>query len=205
MKKIAVVGCKGKMGRIICDLLKSEFLVVGIDRFDSIENFSDLDLVIDFASHESSVVSAEYCLYRNIPMIIGSTGQTMEENKRLDEISKHIKVIRKANFASGIKILKNFVIGVLELNPYRFEIIEKHHINKKDMPSGTALELENFIGKRFNGPIDIKSIREGQEMGEHVIVAYIGNETLSIKHNVFSRDVFAIGVLEEARKILNMT
>lgn len=202
MKKVAVVGSKGKMGRIICDLLNSEFDIVEIDKEDSIFQQECLDLVIDFASHESSVKSAEYCVIHKIPIIIGSTGQTVEENRRIKEISKHITVVKKANFAQGINIIKTFIESVLVLKPQKFEIIEKHHINKKDSPSGTALEIKKFIRERFGGDVEIKSIREGQELGEHTVVACLKDEKLEIKHNAFSREIFAKGVLEEVRKLL---
>ena len=132
------------MGKLIFESLEKEYVVFGVGREDCLDNF-DVDLVIDFASHESSVVSAEYCLKKNIPFIVGSTGQTKEENERLNEISKHIKVVRKANFSKGFEILKSFIDSVLKISPNGFEIIEKHHKYKKDAPSGTALELEKYI------------------------------------------------------------
>ena len=203
MEKIAVVGFKGKMGSLITKELQKNYDVVGVGKEDDLEKQNEIDLLIDFASSKSSVASAEYCLKKNIPIIIGSTGQIEEENKRLEEISNKIKVVKKANFSMGIKVLENFVESVLNLKPEKFEIIEKHHKNKKDSPSGTALELKNFIMQMFDGEVEIKSIREGEEMGEHEIIAYLGNEKLSIKHKVYSRDVFVLGVVDEVKNLLN--
>lgn len=202
MKKIAIVGHKGRMGKLITKALGERFDVCGVDRENSLDDFEDISLVIDFASHESSLISAEYCLKKNIPLIIGSTGQTEQENKRINEISKKILLIKKANFSRGIEVLKMFIESVLYLNPDRFEIIEKHHKNKKDKPSGTALELEKFIKEKFNGDIKIYSIREGEEMGEHSIVAFVKDEKLMIKHNVYSREAFVRGLVEEVEKVL---
>jgi len=199
MEKIAVVGHKGRMGSLITKELQKDFEVVKIGRENSLSEMKGASLVIDFASHESSVVSAEYCLKNNIPLIIGSTGQTKEENKRIEEISKQIRLIKKANFSKGINVLKQFIEEVLKLEPERFEIIEKHHKNKKDAPSGTALELENFIRQKFDGDIKIKWVREGEEMGEHEVVAYLHDEKLSFKHNVFSRDAFVLGLIEDVK------
>ncbi len=201
MKKIAVVGYKGKMGSLIYLALQNEFIVFGVDRENCLENF-DVDIVVDFASHESSVVSARFCLKNRIPLIIGSTGQTDDESKEIYEISKYIKILKLANFAKGIDILKNFIENVLMLNPDRFEIIEKHHKNKKDAPSGTAKELKNFISDRFSGEVKITSIREGEEMGEHTIIAYCGDEKLKITHNVYSRNVFVFGVVKGVKSLL---
>ena len=202
MKKVIVVGFKGRMGSLIAKALCEYFEVVGIARNDNISMVQDADMVVDFATHESSVSSAEYCLSKRIPLIIGSTGQTEVENKSIDEISKVIKVIKKANFSKGIEVLERFIENVLVLNPNKIEIVEKHHINKKDKPSGTALELKNYICKSYNGDVEITSIREGEEMGEHEIVAYVGDERLSIKHNVFSRDSFVQGVVEIVKNLL---
>ena len=130
MKKIAIVGHKGRMGKLITKALDERFDVCGVDRGNSLDDFEDISLVIDFASHESSLISAEYCLKKNIPLIIASTGQTEQENKRINEISKKILLIKKANFSRGIEVLKMFIESVLYLNPDRFEIIEKHHKNK---------------------------------------------------------------------------
>ena len=80
MKKIAIVGCEGKMGSLISIELQKEYFLCGVNKSNRLEDFGDLDLVVDFASHESSVKSAEYCLKKNIPCVIGSTGQTQEEN-----------------------------------------------------------------------------------------------------------------------------
>lgn len=201
MKKVAVVGFKGKMGSLIFSALQNDFIVFGVDRENRLENL-DIDLVVDFASHESSVVSAKFCLKNNIPLIIGSTGQTDDENREIDEISKHIRVLKRANFSNGIVVLKRFIENVLMIYPDRFEIIEKHHKNKKDAPSGTAKELKEFISDRFSGEIKISSIREGEEMGEHTVIAYCGDEKLTASHNVYSRNAFVLGVVKEIKSIL---
>ena len=201
MEKIAVVGFNGRMGRLICKALQKDYTVLGVGKDNKLDDFKNIDLVVDFATHESSLKSAEFCLKRKIPLIIGSTGQTEVENKRIDEISKEIKIIKKANFSRGIDVLKGVIDSVIMLNPLKIEIIEKHHINKKDKPSGTALELKKYVEKGYNGEVEIDSIREGDEMGEHIIVAHLEDEVISIKHNVFSRECFVKGVVEEIKKI----
>ena len=202
MKKVVVVGCKGRMGSLIVKALDKKFDVVGVDRNADIDLIQKADLVIDFATHESSVKSAEYCLKNKIPLIIGSTGQSDIENKRIQEISKEIKIIRKANFSRSMDILKQFIDNVLKMQPNKFEIVEKHHINKKDKPSGTALELKKYIQKDYNGDVEITSVREGEEMGEHEIIAHVCDEKLSIKHNVYSRNAFVRGVVKIVEELL---
>ena len=192
MKNIAIVGYKGKMGSLIFLFLKEKFDVVGVGKEDSLDNYSGIDLVIDFASHESSLISAEYCLKNKIPIIIGATGQTKDEEMRLNQIAQKIKVVKKANFSRGIEVLKNSLNAIIAGNPNSIEIIEKHHVNKKDAPSGTALEIKEYIEHICNKKVAITSIREGLEMGEHIVKAYFNDETISLKHNVYSRNAFVL-------------
>lgn len=202
MKKIAVVGYKGKMGEPIFLALKGNYDVVGIGRADSLDQFDDLDLVIDFASGESSVKSAEYCLKRNIPIIIGATGQTEQEESRLKEISKSIKVVKKSNFSIGFEMLLKVIDSCLKSDPVQIEIFEKHHINKKDSPSGTAIELKKYIENKCERCVEIHSIREGDEKGEHIILFKYIDESISIKHNVFLRQAFVEGCVKEVENLL---
>ncbi len=203
MKKIAVVGFKGKMGSLICEAIQNKYLIAKVGRDNSLNDFCDIDLVVDVASHESSLFSAEFCLKNNIPLVIGTTGQTKEENQRIEEIAKQITIVKKANFSNGIEVLKSFVTNILNFQPESIEIIEKHHIHKKDSPSGTALELKDFIEKSLNRNVNITSLREGEEMGEHKILVKFGDEALEIKHNVYSRDAFVRGVVQEVSNLLD--
>lgn len=204
MEKIAVVGYKGKMGSAVAKELEGEFEVLKVGRENNLEDFADVDLVVDFGSHESSLESARYCEKKNIPLVIGSTGQTKEELDEIEKISNKIKIVRRANFSRGIEMMKCFIQNILKLAPSKIEIIEKHHIHKKDKPSGTALELADYIFLQSGKRAEIKSIREGEEMGEHEIIAWLGDEKLSIKHNVYSRDAFVKGVVEEIKNILKL-
>lgn len=201
MKKILVVGYKGRMGSLITKELQKNFLVLGVEKQDCLWDYEDASLVVDFGSHESSLESARFCLKNNIPLIIGSTGQTSEELRELEEISKKIKIIRKANFSCGIEKLKEISKSILSLNPKNIEIIEKHHALKKDKPSGTAIEIANYLSGYFVKPIKITSIREDEEMGEHEIIFDLGDEKLSLKHNVYSREAFVRGVIEHVKSL----
>lgn len=202
MKKILVVGYKGRMGSLLTKELQKNFFVQGVEKQDCLWDYEDASLVVDFGSHESAIESARFCLKQNIPLIIGATGQTTDELRELEEISKIIKIIRKANFSCGIEKLKEIAKNILSLNPKNIEIIEKHHALKKDKPSGTAIEIANYLSGYFDKPIKITSIREGEEMGEHEIVFDLGDEKLSLKHNVYSRDAFVRGVIKDVNRLL---
>lgn len=201
MKKILVVGHKGKMGSLIAKALENDYVVLGIDKGEKLKSDFGVDLVIDFASGSSSVKLAEFCLKHKIPLIIGSTGQTEAENKRIDKIAKQITIIKQANFSRGMEVLKSFIKTVLNFKPDSIELIEKHHVHKKDKPSGTALELASYIKELVGMDAKITSIREGEEMGEHRIIVKIGDETLEIKHNVYSRDAFVQGVIAQVKNL----
>lgn len=203
MKKIAVVGYKGKMGSLIYQALRPKFEVVGVDKDNSLFDYSNLDLVIDFASAESSVNSARFCLKYNIPLIIGATGQSDVQNQEIEEISKQIAVYKSPNFSSGIEAILNLSKSMLELNPSKVEIVEKHHIHKKDSPSGTAIYLYDELKRIYQGEIEITSIREGEEVGQHSIIFWFDNEKLTLTHNAFSRYAFVNGVTKLINNLLN--
>ena len=189
MKKIAIVGFNGKMGKPIFLALEKNYEVIGIGRNDDLEAYSNLDLVIDVASASSSVRSAEYCLNKNIPIIIVS------------QIAPQILLVKKANFSCCMHNIRLFIDEALNLNPCHVEIVEVHHVHKKDTPSGTALEIKKYIESKFSGIVEVVSCREGEIMGEHSISFDFGEEKLTLKHEVFSREVFVKGIVHEVKKI----
>lgn len=203
MKEIAIVGFNGKMGRPIFLALEKNYKVVGVGRKDDLQTYSNLDLVIDVASASSSVRSAEYCLNKNIPIIIVSTGQTLEENNKLSQIAQQILLVKKANFSCCMHNIRQFIDEAIKLNPSHVEIVEVHHVHKKDAPSGTALEIKKYIESKFAGEVEITSYREGEIMGEHSISFYFDEEKLTLKHDVFSREVFVKGVVQEVENIFH--
>ena len=124
--------------------------------------------------------------------------------ENIENDSKQIPVFKSANMSYEInfmvKLLKECARNLVDSD---IEIIEVHHNNEVDSPSGTALELEKYIRKKFDGEIKISAIREGEEMGEHKVVAIIGDEKLMITHNVYSRNAFVRGVVDEIKTLLN--
>lgn len=203
-KKVAVVGAKGKMGSEICKILKDEFEVIKIDIKDDINNF-EVDLVVDFASAESSVESAKYCKNKKVPLIVGATGHTEDELFEIEKLKNDIPVMICSNFSIGIMILKHLIDVIMKFEIEDICIFEKHHKQKKDKPSGTAKELFNMISKYTKKEIQIFAERGGDEIGTHNIDFYFGGELISVKHQAFSRKIFAIGVLHSVRFMLNKT
>ncbi len=207
MKNIVVVGAKGKMGSLVCKLLKehSDYTVLEIDKDDDLNNVVSADMIIDFANASSSVKSAKYAVENHIPLIVGATGQSEEQESAILKAGKQIAVLKCANFSIGIAKVKELLKKVLALKIEDVVVFEKHHRLKKDSPSGTALELKKSIEQDFDGKIQMLSERGGQEIGTHQIDFYFGSELISIKHQAFSREAFAEGVCFAVGKMLNKT
>lgn len=211
-KRILLVGAKGKMGRAVCETLQNDYFIVGFDKTDSFSNLNQnqsFDLVIDFGSAESSLLSAEFASKNGIPLIIGSTGQSQNQLNKIYEQCKNIPLLICANFSVGIVILKNAICEILKANPTDICIFEKHHRDKKDSPSGTAIALKNYILNQKttnfadnkslgvsneNNKIQMLSLRGGKEFGTHKVSFYFENELIELSHTAFSRSSFADGV-----------
>jgi 4-hydroxy-tetrahydrodipicolinate reductase len=138
--------------------------------------------------------SLVWCKTNKVPLVIGSTGQSGTQMKEIENASKSIAIFKAGNFSVGIKNLKNALKSLIINDAQEITIFEKHHKNKKDAPSGTAKEIAEYIGKKFNKPVNIIFERGGKEIGTHSVDIYYENEVVSISHKVFSRDAFADGV-----------
>lgn len=191
-KKIAVVGGNGKMGSAVCKKLAEKYEVFVIDRGMTMLNSADL--VIDFGSAESSVASARWCSENKVPLIIGATGQTCKQKKIITKMATNTPIVISENFAQGLILLKKALYAVMNENIQDIIVFEKHHRQKKDIPSGTAKNIVKFIENNYSGKIQVISERGGQEIGTHIVDIYLNNEVISLSHKAFSRDVFAVGV-----------
>lgn len=202
MKTVLVVGAKGKMGKAICKSFSGEFEVIECDKGDDLEVGKSADLVIDFATHETSVCLAKFCVKNKIPLIVGSTGQTKRELKKIEEAAKVVPVVLAGNFSVGIFLLKKALDVFENLDDKDVTVFEKHHSAKKDSPSGTALELEKVLKQKTKKQISVLSERGGQEIGTHEVDIYFGDEVLKFSHQAFSRQAFVNGVKISAKFLL---
>ncbi|VVU95617.1 Aminotransferase class I and II [seawater metagenome] len=189
--KIAINGADGKLGSLIRESLNENKLnyVGPIMRGSEIDD--NIDLIIDVSSESGNKELMEKIKDKKIPLIIGTTG-----NLPIDDIKKYSRFAPVAiisNFSEGIPYIIDCLRGSqTKLNNWNASILEKHHINKKDKPSGTAKTLAEEI----NGPIEIESIREGDIFGEHIINFKSKYENITIKHEATSRKIFAEGVIK---------
>ncbi|MFA6309643.1 MAG: 4-hydroxy-tetrahydrodipicolinate reductase [Clostridia bacterium] len=230
MINILLSGCNGKMGQVISGLAKSNDevnIAAGYDINVTIKNeypvFTNLencdvkvDAIIDFSSPVVLNGLAEYAVSKKIPLVVATTGLTAEHIKVLNDASAKIPVFFSANMSLGMSLLVDLVkkaAKVLEKN-FDIEIIEKHHNQKVDAPSGTALKIADAVNsvlekkdelvydrhskkeKRTKNEIGIHAVRGGTIVGEHSVLFAGTDELLEINHTALSKDIFAVGALK---------
>ena len=234
MIKIIMHGCNGRMGQVISELVKKEDevqIVAGIDLFDEGKNdypvFTSLDacdveadVVIDFSSAKAVDALYAFCEKKALPVVLCSTGLSEEQIFAARDLSKKVAVLRSGNMSLGIntlmKVLKSISKSLAEAG-FDIEIVEKHHNQKLDAPSGTALMLADTINeqldcayeyqydrsnrreKRPQKEIGISAVRGGTIVGDHDIIFAGVDEVIEIKHRAYSRSVFAKGAIEAAK------
>ena len=234
MVKILMHGCNGKMGRMITEIVKNEedaVIAAGVDKFTGIPNdypvFEkiaqcdvDVDVVIDFSNAGAVDELLDYCVKKSLPVVLCTTGLSDEQLKKVDECSEKIAVLKSANMSMGINLLLKLLkdaAKVLAPAGYDIELAEKHHNQKLDAPSGTALALADSINeamgneyeyvydrsqvrkKRDAKEIGISAVRAGTIVGEHEVIFAGTDEVIEFKHTAYSRSVFAKGAVEAGK------
>ena len=180
------------------------------------------DCIIDFSNHVTTIPLLGYAVSHKIPVMLATTGQTDEEKAAITAAAEQIPLFRAANMSLGIATLVSLVKTAVCMFPDAdIEIIEKHHNQKLDVPSGTALALADAVkavreeadfvigrhenGKRRKEEVGIHSLRLGGVVGEHEVIITTGNETISLKHEAHSRAVFADGGVMAAAYVAGQT
>ncbi len=214
-----LIGGKGKMGTLIKETaLAGNHVISGMmDAFDlsGLDTMEIPDVVIDFSHRSNLGWIADYVTKNNVPLVYGTTGLTESDIEILNEIAKSVPVFYSSNFSYGVAVLNNLVTRAVELlkADYDMELIETHHNEKKDAPSGTAktlLEIMNAggefeivygrsgdVGARGR-EIGVHSVRGGTEAGEHTVRFLGNNESISITHYASNRAIFVNGALRAA-------
>lgn len=192
--KIAIIGSKGKMGQVLCSGLKEKYEIIEVTKGESLNKCFDVEIVIDFSTGKNSAETALWCLSNKKKLIIGATGQTQGELKKIMSASKFVPVVLAGNFSLGIARIKSCLEKFIDENTESVAIFEKHHKSKVDKPSGTAIELKDKITELYGKKPEILSLRGGAEIGTHEISFYYENEVIRVSHQAFSRDAFVSGV-----------
>lgn len=232
MKNLILSGCNGHMGRVItrcvnerddCSIIAGfDINDVAYDVFPVHKAPSDFtgsaDAIIDFSHPSALLPLLHFAVERKIPCVISTTGLSENMIAEIHEAAKQIPVFFSANMSIGVNLLcelANTAAAVLGRS-FDIEIIEKHHNQKIDAPSGTALMIADSVSqaltepprymydrhsqrkKRDKNEIGIHSIRGGTIVGEHELLFAGRDEVISLKHTAQSKDVFAEGSINAA-------
>lgn len=234
MIRVIMHGCNGKMGQVITGLCKEDpavEIVAGIDVVDNKENgypvFTDIDtcgvaadVIIDFAAAVAVDKLLDYAVAKQIPVVLCTTGLSPEQLNKVSLCSEKVAILKSANMSLGIntlmKLLKD-AANVFAPAGFDIEIVEKHHNQKVDAPSGTALALADAINdardnayeyvydrsqvrkKRGKKELGISAVRGGTIVGEHEVIFAGVDEVIEFKHTAYSKSVFAKGAVEAAK------
>ncbi len=237
MINILISGANGRMGRKVfesCSLNPNVKAVCGVDivkncfdkdfpvydTFDKVKEY--VDVVIDFSAPTNLDNILNFCSMKKIPAVLCATGYSSEQIEKVNEYSKNLPLFRSGNMSLGVNALIDLVKkATASLGNFDIEIIEKHHNQKVDAPSGTALMLADavksvddekyytygrngIVGKRDKNEIGIHAVRGGGIVGEHQVIFASNFETITLTHQATDRSVFADGAVKAAEFIVNM-
>jgi 4-hydroxy-tetrahydrodipicolinate reductase len=162
-----------------------------------------VDVLIDFSSPSGAIQRLSECLSFGVPIVIGTTGFSEKQIEQIKKASRKIACFFSPNMSAGANLLMRFSSEIAErFRDPQVEIIETHHLTKKDAPSGTAKEIARRIQASVSREVQIHSIRGGDLMGEHTVIFLREGEVLKITHTITSREVYAKGALAAARFLI---
>ena len=230
--KVILVGACGKMGKQIAEIAGDQ-IVCGIDLapsplafpiYDSFDKVTQkADVLIDFSSANGTEARLAWCKQNGVPAVLAATGYSEDDLKMIESFAKCIPVFKTGNFSLGIALAEYVSEKAAAFlgEDFDAEIIEKHHNQKKDAPSGTALMLAESVKKGFDtnkrnvcgrqgmtgarqkDEIGIHAVRGGTIVGEHEVLFAGDDEIFSISHSARSRKIFAKGALRAAEWLIN--
>ena len=234
MTKMIMHGCNGRMGHVIVDLVKEDAdveVVAGVDAFG--ENSYDFpvfksldecnveaDVIVDFSNASAACGLLDYCVAHQVPVVLCSTGLSPEQLDKVKEASAKVAVLKSANMSVGVnallKVLKE-VSPLFAAAGFDIEIVEKHHNQKLDAPSGTAIALADSINESLNNEyeyvydrstrrekrpqkeIGISAVRGGTIVGDHDVIFAGHDEVVTLSHRAYSRAIFGKGAIQAAK------
>ncbi|MCL2527805.1 MAG: 4-hydroxy-tetrahydrodipicolinate reductase [Defluviitaleaceae bacterium] len=240
MTRIIVCGCLGRLGSAVCRLAEINpdvEIIAGVDVMPpsgglKYPTYTDIDLcqtaadallcILPPSATADIEAMLEYCVIRQIPMVLCTTGLPANIIAKVQQAADKVAVFQSANMSLGVNLLANMVNKAAKLLydvGFDIEIIEKHHNQKLDAPSGTAYILADAANqalegkmeythdrsqasaKRKRNEIGIHAIRGGTIVGEHSVIFAGQDEVIEFKHSAGSRDVFAVGAIKAAQYI----
>ena len=234
MTRVIMHGCNGKMGQTISGLIAADEekeIVAGVDAYDEGKNpypvFHTIeacdvmaDAVIDFSAAAAVDSLLTYCTEKQVPCVLCTTGLSEEQLARVKEASGKVAILKSANMSLGINMLLKLLkdaAGILAPAGFDIEIVEKHHNQKVDAPSGTALALADSINEELNHSYDyvydrsqvrqkrapkeigISAVRGGTIVGDHDVIFAGADEVITFSHRAYSKAVFGKGAIQAAK------
>lgn len=236
MERIRAIinGCNGRMGQVITQICETDAgieLVAGVDINDSGKNrypvFANIsscdvpaDVIIDFSNVKAVDDLLVYAAEKKLPVVLCTTGLSDEQLARVKTTAEQTAVLKSANMSLGINLLMQLLreaAATLAPAGFDIEIVEKHHNQKLDAPSGTALALADAMNDIFDGEyaykydrsgerkkrekneIGISAVRGGSIVGQHEVIFAGLDEVITFEHTAYSRNVFARGAVEAAK------
>ena len=238
MTRVIINGAGGRMGRMLAQAaleMDALTVVAGVDliipkditAYPIYENLSDVkeaaNVIIDFTLPKALDGISEYCVSKNCGCVLATTAYSAEDEAKVKLLSEKVPVFRSANMSVGINLLIDLVKkAAASLEGFDIEIIEKHHKQKIDSPSGTALMLANAANEVYEGALEyqngrhtktekrkpaelgIHAVRGGTITGDHSVLFIGSDEVIELSHSAQSRLVFAQGALRAAEFISGM-
>ena len=223
MVKLGVAGVCGKMGRRIYELAskdkdfevnfaleKKATPMIGkelgkLKISSNPDGMFLIDVFVDFTSPEASEANLDYAAKYKKALVLGTTGLSDAQIKKVEEISKVVPVVFSPNMSIGVNVLFSMLPDLAKKlgQDYNIEIVEVHHKAKKDAPSGTAKKFAQILANATGKEIPAHAIRLGDIIGDHTIIFCGNSERIEIKHQAHSRDLFAVGALRAAKWVFN--
>ena len=234
MTKMIMHGCNGRMGHVIVDLVKEDEdiqVVAGVDAFGE-NNYEfpvfkslsecnvEADVIVDFSNASAVDGLLDHAVAKGIPVVLCSTGLSKEQLAKVEEASSKVAILRSANMSVGVNALLKVLKEVSPLFAeagFDIEIVEKHHNQKLDAPSGTAIALADAINESFDDKyeytydrsqrrekrrpkeIGISAVRGGPIVGDHDVIFAGHDEVVTFSHRAYSRAIFGKGAITAAK------
>ena len=234
MIRVIMHGCNGKMGQVISGIIAEDDsirIVAGVDVYNEKKNDYpvyksikecqvEADAVIDFSNSKAVDELLQYCTDKKVPVVLCTTGLSEEQLAEVKKVSEQVAVLKSANMSLGVNTLMDLLqkaVEVLAPAGFDIEIVEKHHNQKLDAPSGTALALADAMNeamdhtysykldrsaerkKREKNEIGIQAVRGGTIVGEHEVIFAGTDEVIEFKHTAYSKAIFGKGAVEAAK------
>jgi len=234
--RILIYGISGRMGKVLYSCLKEDKeaeATCGVAKYLNPLEFDiptytecaevdvDVDVIIDFSVKEALADYLPYALEKQLPCVIATTGYSEQDRAQIADAAKHIPIFISGNMSLGINVLLKLAKQTARLLGEKadIEIVEQHHNQKIDAPSGTAIMLANgikeeltdskfifgrqgFTGQRTKEEIGIHALRGGSVVGKHEVIFYLNKEMITLKHEAESRQILAQGAIDAAHFII---